>query len=488
LTAVEYENTIRDVLGVELPTPAPGDATQHGFDNASETFTISDGIVEQYLALATAVAEGVDLAAVTGCDPAAAGEEGCLEALLDRVGLRTFRRPVTLEERDAYGSTFDEIRVEDGDDTALRAVLVRMLISPQFLYHVEIGRGDGRTVTPYEIASRLSYLLWESVPDEALFDAAEAEQLETPEQLAEQVDRMLADSRARRTLYRFHAQWLGFQNLHELIKSEEIHPAFDGIRTDLQTEMELLVADLFQTPDAGFAALLTADWTFANAAVAELYGVVGPGESFERIELDPEQRAGILTRAGFLAAQAGADRSSPINRGVAVLDRLMCNTLPPPPPDAGELPDELPATNTTRELIESLTAGASCATCHDLINPIGFTFEHYDAVGRWRDEENGFPIDSTATVLVDDAPVGMKDAIDLVHTLADSPWTERCYVRHWFRYGFQRSETPGDAALLGRLEAANEDGGGRLRDIPRVVATAPEFGLLHYRNEDEAGN
>jgi hypothetical protein len=252
--------------------------------------------------------------------------------------------------------------------------------------------------------------------------------------------------------------------------------------------MELLVADLFQTPDAGFAALLTADWTFANAAVAELYGVVGPGESFERIELDPEQRAGILTRAGFLAAQAGADRSSPINRGVAVLDRLMCNTLPPPPPDAGELPDELPATNTTRELIESLTAGASCATCHDLINPIGFTFEHYDAVGRWRDEENGFPIDSTATVLVDDAPVGMKDAIDLVHTLADSPWTERCYVRHWFRYGFQRSETPGDAALLGRLEAANEDGGGRLRDIPRVVATAPEFGLLHYRNEDEAGN
>lgn len=493
LSAAQYRHAVRDVLGLEL-AQAPGQVeTVAGFDNGSESFTISDSIVEQYLAVASELAEASDPQQLSGCDEVAAGEIECLEQLLDGLGRRVFRRPLQDQERSDYLDLFTEIRAEDDYATAVRTLVTRLLISPHFLYHVELGAGpseDGGSprLGAYELAARLSFLLWDTTPDDALLDAAAHGELDDQEGVSAHVDRLLADPRARAAAWRFYRQWLKLPALDSLYKAEATYAGVEQIRDDLEQETRLFVDDLVFDADGELGDLLTAPHTFANDVLGELYGLELSGPELRRVELDPAQRSGLLTQPAILATLAKSDKSAPILRGVFVRERLLCAPLPPPPPGEATIPPDAAEAPTTREFFANLTAAAECQGCHAQINPLGFTFEHYDAMGRWRDEENGVPIDASGRADVGDVTGPVDDAIELVADLGASDMVAECFTRHWFRWGYGRYEVEADRDIVLELAAAFDDQERRLLALPRLVALSPAFSRLHFRLTPEEGS
>ncbi len=484
LSAVEYRNTVADLLGVDIGDPPGDEETPLHFDNSSETFTMSDTIVEEYLRAAEALADAVDLAALLACDPASESESACLDALLLDLGRRAFRRPLAPDELSDYRDTFEALRADNDYDQTMRTLLTRMLVSPHFTYHAEVGaenenENENEYVTDFELASRLSYLVWESMPDDALLDAAEAGEIRG--RIDTHVDRMLADPRARAAMWRFHRQWLRLSAIETLYKSEETYPGVGAIVGDLETSMRMFVESVVFDDAGDLEALLTSPHAFVNDAIAHLYGVTVDGPEHQRVDLPSEQRRGVLTQPALMAVLGKADKSAPILRGVFVRDRVLCSPLPPPPPGAAEIPDEMGEPTTTRAFFEELTSPASCQACHAAINPLGFTFEHYDAMGRYRVQDNGLPIDATGTVKFGDIEGDLEDAVELAAHLADSETVADCYARQWFRYGFSRHETGGDEDVVSEILSAFEGEERRLDALPRIIATSPAFERMHFQ-------
>ncbi|MEO0326303.1 MAG: DUF1588 domain-containing protein, partial [Myxococcota bacterium] len=309
-----------------------------------------------------------------------------------------------------------------------------------------------------------------TMPDAALFAAAEAGALATEQEVAAQVDRMLDDARVSDVLEDFHAQWLDTDARGELLRAEPLPPGADAA----MTEETRRFVEAETTAGGGLRALLTSRQSYVNADLAALYGVDGPapGEGFQAVDLDANERAGLLTQPGFLAHYSDYADPSPIRRGVYVHRRILCTELDPPPGDADlELPPASPEARTNRQRVEAHTSPEGCQRCHADINPVGFAFESFDAVGRWRTTDNGEPVDTEVRVpfraardIEVDGPVAMAEA------LAERPEAHRCYATWWLRYARGRSETPEEACALDALgEASRSEDLGALDLLERLA-------------------
>ena len=331
-----------------------------------------------------------------------ATRRGATEQVLRRLATRAFRRPATDDEVRRLAMLARSVRSEGGTyEQGIQLALQAILCSPHFLFRGEPdveGQADKiRDLTDYELATRLSYFLWSSMPDDQLFELAEAGKLRSPEVLEQQVRRMLADPKAEALVENFAGQWLELRSLQQRTPDQEMFPAFnDQLREAMRKETELFVLAVIRE-DRSVLDLLDADFTFVNEPLAKLYGIGGvQGEEFQRVSLDASQRGGILTQASILTVTSNPNRTSPVKRGKWILENLLGTPPPPPPPDVPELEEKKEANNATtlRARLELHLTNPGCASCHERMDPLGFALENYDAIGGWRTTDGGQPIDS----------------------------------------------------------------------------------------------
>jgi hypothetical protein len=350
---------------------------------------------------------------------------------------------------------------------ALAYVLQGMLLSPYFLYHWPLGPGaparDGALVRlgPHEIASRLSYFLWGSLPDAALFAAADAGKLATPAEIAEQARRMLKDAKARDTVASFQAQWLELDRLSEIERDPKTYPEFsDALLQAMREEAVAFATHVLADGDGRLETLLAAPFSFLNEPLARVYRVSGvTGTALVKRDLDPRQRAGVLTQTALLTAGANAYEAHPVKRGVHVIEKFLCEHVPPPPPDVAAEPPMFDPNSTTRQRFDALTSPANCAGCHKVINGVGYGFEAYDAIGRYSPMQAGRAVDDSGQVTLDGVTHAFKGATELAALFAKSDQVRRCLGTQWVRYALGRHEAPEDAAsLVAALDAFARSG------------------------------
>jgi hypothetical protein len=475
LTHLQYDHTVKTLLGVDT-TPAStfaADASFNGYDNNADGLTIGDRLSRDYARAAALLAPNASK--LIKCTPSAE----CAKTTIASFLRRAFRRPATDEEVATYVTLHGK-----GDDfnDGMSLVVEAALQSPSFLYRVEASSevaADGTiALNGYEVASRLSYLLWNDMPDEALFDAAQKGALTSVEGLTAQAKRMLGDPRAHEPVAEFHRQWLKLSLVNEdkLRRDPVLFPGFAAtIAPTLQNETLRFVDDVF-TNGGGVQQLLTASFTYVNAETAPLYGLSGTfGKDLVRVELDSKKRAGLLTQIGFLASHAYYDLSSPIHRGVFVQRQILCTELPDPPGDANlKLPKVEGEIKTTRQQVTVHTSPASCQGCHGIINPAGFAFENYDAIGKWRDTENGVAIDATGSTLAGDGKIAFGGPMDFVKQVAEHPATSNCYAKNWMRFAYARKEQTADSCAM-RALGDKLHKGASIKDVILELVLNPTF-------------
>ena len=371
-------------------------------------------------------------------------------------------------------------------------VLQGLLQSPSFLYRAEIGAEvDGRpdlfALDQFELASRLSYLIWGSMPDAELLNIAAENRLDK-EEIAVQAKRLLADDKARATVAHFYRQWLQLKEVDHLQKDRTIFPGFNSnVAKDLRVETEMLIDHVVWDLNTDIREIFSTSQTFRNGLLSGFYGESGPtGEEFLPMASDPSKRAGILSHGSILATHAKPNQSSPIHRGLFVREQLLCHIMPEPPNDFAIIPPELDPSLSTRERFRQHREDDACAGCHAIMDPIGFGFEHFDGVGRYRAEENGEPIDASGELTVTDVDGPFLGAPGLAEKLAKSEDVQNCIMSQAFRFAYGRGESQNDLQTLEDLRIAFAEQGGGLQQL-FVELTQTDAFLYRKRNDASAG-
>ncbi|WP_437901154.1 DUF1592 domain-containing protein [Sorangium sp. So ce124] len=491
LSHAQWENTVRDLLRLDdrpgLSASFTSDPLGGVFDNNEAALLVAPGLWGDYQRAAEELAAMVTadqgkLDRIAPADLPDAPEARAL-AFVERFGERAFRRPLTAEERDAYVALFQRgeelFEGEEPFAAGVRAAIEAFLQSPYFVYRVEIGAGPAEggliPLGGYEIATKLAYTLWNTMPSDELLEAAKAGELSTREAVRAYAGGMLEDQRAREVVGAFHRQLYDYEQYHDLNKDQALYPEFvPEMGDDMQREAELFVDHVVFDEEGGLTDLLTERTAFVNDHLAAVYGVEGDfSDEFKRVELDEAERSGLLTRLGFLAAKATARQPDSIHRGVFVNLRILCAALPPPPDNATSLPPGELATN--RERVEAHTGKGTCgASCHGvLINPAGFAFEHYDAIGKYRTTDNGAPVDSADVYTLGGQPRSYADAVEFSQLLAESSEAHACYAQRWIEFSHGRGVRAEDRALVEELGEASRGGASTKELIVRIVSSTP---------------
>jgi cytochrome c553 len=405
-------------------------------------------------ALETADYVSAHLAELSGVRDDASDRGPRLREFCRRFAERAFRRPLTDEQKRVFiDRSFDASR---DVETAVKRVVLFVLKSPRFLY-----REVGASSDAYDVAARLSFGLWDSLPDKELLDAAAAGKLVTREQIVRQAERMLKDLRARAKLRDFFGHWLRIDQAPDLTKDSKRFPDFNAaVVSDLRQSLDYSLDEVVEQ-GADFRQLFLSDHLYLNGRLAKFYGAdVSVDGGFQKVKLNPEHRAGLLTHPYMLAAFAYTGESSPIHRGVFVARNILGVSLRPPPEAVVPLPANLHPKLTTRERVGLQTQSATCMTCHGVINPLGFTLENFDAVGRFRDKERDKAIDATGLYQTRTGKtVTFAGARDLARFLADSEDVQDAFVEQLFHDLVQqsiRAYGPKQLAELRRAFVANK--------------------------------
>ena len=489
LSHVEYENTARDLLGV---TTAPGVTSGFLPDVTSSTFTNNGGdlvvTADQWADYQTAAEELARRATLsTAALTAAAG--GTLPtddaALVAALGRRAFRRPLTATEQGKYVALFSQGPSFYATMTArlagARLVLDALLQSPYFLYRVELssGGGDKVALTPAELANRLSYALWQSMPDEALLDAAEDGSLADPTAFAGHVDRMLMDPRTTASIQTFHAELLGQSKYLDITRSTTLFPEFSVELRESMRQEQVRFIDAVLQGGGGLNQLLTEKASFVDRRLAAVYGLTGTfDDTFQRVALTDGKRGGLFTQVGFLAANATSTESDPIHRGVFLNHKILCAPLPAPPNDVPPLPRPDPnVPKTLRQRITEFTGAGTCgAGCHStMINPAGFAYEHFDALGRWRDVDNNLPVDARDSYAFQGKLRSYDGALELAQAMTEEPMAHDCYAQHWLEFLAGRGYEKTDRPLVRRVGTRSHTDGLAVTALLRELVTSEPF-------------
>ena len=479
LTRRQYEHTVQALFGIEWSARdlLPDDASAHGFEGVGDVQNVSPLMFEKCLDAAE------DVATAVVDDPDAAARlfgDGDAEAWLRGLLPRAYRRPVQADEVRELVADHAALERRAGSVAfARRGVLRAILASPSFLFRAEVGRAERPAeLTAHELATRLSYMLTSGPPDELLRRAAESGALYDAGAIKAHARRLVASNAGRALAEDFAEQWLG---LTEVLATNADFRRFPPIKDrQLRPSMREEVLQAFAylaREDRSVLELLDADYAFVDPTLAKLYGLPAlDGDGFRRVSLPDRRRGGVLGAAAVLLSTSYPLRTSPVKRGQWILTRLLDAPPPPPPPEAGALPkdDKNQAGRTLREQLEHHRRRASCAVCHVEMDALGFALEHYDPLGRWRDQDvNGKPIDAAAE-LPDgarlDGPVALRDAL-----LSRGDDFVRAFAKNLLVYGVGRDMLLHDEAELGRIVAATRAGDDRFSALLDAVVTSPLF-------------
>ena len=486
LTPTQYRNSVVDVLGA-------ADAESVGQWRSSLAAAqggVSAALVEDYeqaaLAASLLVFDDPSLRAeVAGCTPTsgALADDACVTDVIERLGRRAWRRPLLPDEVTRYAQVAAATAELLGDDpwSGLGHAVGGLLQSPHFLYRVELGEpvGDGDSehvrLDGYELASRLSYLVWNTTPDDELLDAVARGELDDPEGIEQQVQRLLDSPRAREGTVQVFVDMLDLDALGSLQKDAALLPDFTptigpAMRQELVRAIEATVID-----QRDYRRLFDTRTGYVNAELAAFYGIPGSFDPQAFVEVDlPPQRGGLLTFGGFLAINSGEASTSPTKRGMTVRTMLMCHAIPPPPPDVeADLPEpgEGDEPQTKRQQLEQHSEDPACATCHDFMDPIGLALENFDALGGYRATEHGLTIDPSGEL--DGRP--FADSVELGARLAEAPSIAECVIRNLYRYAVGHVEQADEADVVRAVREAFEDSGYDLGVAMRTLVAHEAF-------------
>jgi len=493
LSRREYTNTVRDLLGTSL-SPGdtfPADAIYDQFDRVGEYLSFSPLLFEVAEEATTTLVDELLTrppgdpvrALILTCEPTMATLQGCATEILAPFMKRAYRRPVSSAEVDDRVALASEIATSTGDVMrGLHAALSSVLLSPHFLFLMQGGDPESpapRPLEDHELATRLSYFLWSTMPDDNLTAAADNLTLTGPTgagTLDAQIARMMADPRSRALTDDFAAEWLSLDDVQDLSPDPQFFgTGFDAdLRAAIGTESRLFFTSLIDE-NRPLDQLLLADYTFANDRLGKHYSLpeIPPTRAFARVSLAGTPRLGFLTQASFLSVTSLPTRTSPPRRASYILDNITCQPPPPPPPDVPVLPDPLGPGATVRQQLESFTSGPYCFSCHQTLNPIGLALDAFDAIGAYRAADDlGLPIDTAVTL--PDGTVA-RGAQDLARWLAKNPQFTRCAAQHVLTYAVGRGfHSPEAQAYVNGL-ADPMFGAGTWPGLLKAVATSQAF-------------
>jgi hypothetical protein len=498
LNRAEYNNTVADLFGTtSRPADAfPADDPGGDFDNIADVLSLSPLHLSMYQTAAQtlldeAFSNATERAKLVTCDLVGQGTT-CARTVLASFMPRAWRRPVAPSDVDTR-MTVVSTATAQGQTTeqALKLALTSVLMSPNFVFRVELDPDPVSTVphplSGYELASRLSYFLWSTMPDDGLMQAAADGSIMTPTTLSAQADRMLASPKAQALVSNFAGQWLYIRQTQQLQPDPTAFPKFDQpLRDAMQSEAEMLFRDVALN-GAPVDTLLTAPYLYANDRLAQHYGLAAVNSTTPvKVALTgTSHRGGILAQGGFLTATSHPVKTSPVKRGKWVLNQLLCFDVPPPPPGVQTNLDNSTVTGTLRQVLEAHRADPNCSSCHMLMDPIGFGLENYDAVGAYRTQDSGLDIDS-AGKLPSGATFSGTDQLSAL--VAADPSFPGCVVQKLYAYALGRlpDKTPTlmDTQTLASITTSFKGSGLAFKTLVKQIVTAPTF--LNRRGEPVA--
>ncbi len=491
LNRLEYNNTIRDLLG-DASRPATAfaadqDSARSGYfaggaiasADASHLFDATEAVA------ASAMKRLPDLLPCKALPAAAPDQDQCARQFITQFGRRAFRRPLSQDESTSFTNFYSAQRSAGLDfPNSMRLVISALLLSPQFLYRWEVTpqtavrEGSLLRYNSYEMASRLSYLLWASMPDDAAFAAADQNKLSTPDQIEAETRRLLKDPRAKEAISDFFTQWLEVSDLRTVPKDASVYPSYTAqLAEAMVAESATFAASTVIEGDGKLSTIFTSNRGFVDANLAKLYGVTGvTGAAPTATDLDPAQRGGILTQASFLTQHASSDESNPTRRGKVLADRVVCIEIPLPPDD---VPDPTPpAPNlSVRERFDTHSKNPCATACHSVMDPLGFAFENYDGIGAYQTSDGGKPVDATGSIELDGSQKPFQNAIELGKHLGASRQVADCMARQFLRYALRRKETLGDQPSLAAAGDAFTKESSNLREL--IVALTKTRAFTH---------
>ena len=489
LNIAEYDNTVHDLLGTSLRLSEnfPPDDTAYGFDNVAAALNMTDVTLGYYIdaakKLAAEALSPAKRAALVSCD-VASGKEECVGSSLASFLPKAWRRPAEPQEIARLVALFTSNKADGAsDDEALARVFQAALLAPEFLFRVERNSGVAgvRALDGYELASRLSYFLWSSMPDAELTSAAANGSLVDSAGLSAEVSRLLADARAVGFANSFGSQWLTLRSLDNVHPDAMVYPAFDdALRSAMREETMLFFSDI-AAGKRPLRELLTTSSGYVNDRLAQHYGMAAVGSTTPVFLPLPAARGGLLTQASVLTVQSHPKESAPVLRGKWILSQLLCREMPPPPPDVPQEPAAAAGTS-RRDRLAAHRVQPVCKSCHDLMDPLGLALENYDGVGQYRTSDNGAAIDPSGTL---NDGTSFKTPQELAGIIAQDPALPRCVAQHLFTYGLGRAPRGDSGFDTTTVEATTKSFNDAGQLFPKLVEALVMSDAFRKR-EDEA--
>ncbi|HXI59841.1 MAG TPA: DUF1592 domain-containing protein [Polyangia bacterium] len=454
LTRAEYGATVADLLGIKDPNinDIPPDNLNRGFTNNVTVSFVTETHMDAYSSVGAQLASRAVAESLSTLVTCTTQDAACAADFVDKFGTRAFRRLLTADEKSRYVKLFDPMLTGGVFKTGVELTIRSMLVSPNFLFRSELGIDKGQGIyvlTPYEIASALSYNYWGTMPDDALFAAAKSGALANKSEIEAQARRLLMDARGRARIADFFYYWMEAPKAYFATKDPATFPdlfktpgQIDTVRDAMRAEQDAFVTNVVFDSTKKFGELFTADYTFANDLLAGFYGVPAPGSAtaVKKVALPASSmRGGLLTMGLFLFGHARTTASSPTQRGHIVREGILCDDVPPPPPGVDPtIPEGTPG-KTARDQITYVTSASNiCQSCHTLMDPIGFGLENFDSVGEFRTTDNGQPVDATGNVkgmtTASGGPVNFNGPRELSSIISASPQAQGCLATNYYRY------------------------------------------------------